>query len=345
MAAGAAGGSRLIGLPATASHTRARAWSAFLDSAARVRVCGKSPVGAFLRANEWTWSHLPDSALETRPVRACGHWLHALVRRWATRRHYRGTFFLRNRPQLELIRRLIAHRQSASAPTMAVLGCSNGAEVYSILAAIRLRQPALKMTLHAVDISHAVLQIAQAGAYSGTSAALVGAPIFERLTGVEVEQMFDRDGDQLIVKSPLRTGVVWHLGDASDPRMRDVLGLQDLVVANNFLCHMAPPVAERCLRQIAQLVKPGGYLIVSGIDLDVRTKVARELGWKPVTTLLEDIHEGDVAVRRDWPWAYWGLEPLDKSRPDWTTRYAAVFQIEEPEIAATSPAQRKSASL
>src|SRR5207245_1507271 len=102
-----------------------------------------------------------------------------------------------------------------------------------------------------------------------------------------------------------------------------------MVVANNFLCHMDPPNAERCLRNIARLVKPGGYLFVSGIDLDVRTRVAREMGWKPVTELIREIHEGDAHLTRDWPLQYWGLEPLDETRRDWTVRYASVFQLSE----------------
>jgi len=85
--------------------------------------------------------------------------------------------------------------------------------------------------------------------------------------------------------------------------------------------------AETCLRNIVRLVVPGGYLFVSGIDLDVRTKVARELGWKPVLDLLEDVHDGDVSIRQSWPFEYWGLEPLDKRRSDWKVRYASVFQI------------------
>jgi hypothetical protein len=32
-------------------------------------------------------------------------------------------------------------------------------------------------------------------------------------------------------------------------------------------------------------------------------------------------------VRSDWPWQWWGLEPLDRRRPDWETRYTAAFRI------------------
>lgn len=212
---------------------------------------------------------------------------------------------------------------------MAVLGCSNGSEVYSILATLRSARPPLKVIMHAVDISKEVLELARQGTYSFTSPELVGEPIFERLTEAEIQQMFERDGERVRVQPWITDAIVWHRGDAGDPGLLRALGPQDIVVANNFLCHMKPADAERCLRHIARLVKPRGYLVVSGIDLDVRTKVARDLRWIPVADMLEDIHEGDVAVRRDWPSRYWGLEPLDRRRHDWIIRYAAVFQLEE----------------
>jgi SAM-dependent methyltransferase len=153
--------------------------------------------------------------------------------------------------------------------------------------------------------------------------------IFERMTGEEVEAMFEVEGDQARIKPWLKEGINWIRGDAGDPKLGRSLGPQDMVVANRFLCHMAPAAAEKTLRNIARLVKPGGYLFVSGIDLDVRTRVAHEMGWKPVTDLTKDIHEGDASLRSGWPFEYWGLEPFCESRRDWRTRYASVFQIEE----------------
>ncbi len=85
--------------------------------------------------------------------------------------------------------------------------------------------------------------------------------------------------------------------------------------------------AERTLRNIARLVGPRGYLFVSGIDLEVRTKVASDLGWEPVEELLEEIHEGDPCMRDQWPCHYGGLEPLDKRRQDWKLRYASAFRL------------------
>ena len=141
--------------------------------------------------------------------------------------------------------------------------------------------------------------------------------------------MCEVEGDQVRVKPWLKEGISWLRGDAGDPDLVGVLGPQDIVVANRFLCHMEPAAAERCLCNLARLVKPGGYLFVSGIDLDVRTRVAWSMGWKPVTDLMREIHEGDVSLRRGWPLEYWGLEPFCKNRSDWRIRYASVFQIGE----------------
>jgi len=288
----------------------------------------RSPVGPFLRLNNWIWNSVPPSVAELSAVRSCGRLLHAVVRRWEGRRQYFGTYFLRNRPQLELIRRLTYEAESESPASIGVLGCSNGAEVYSILATLRMVRPEVKVVLHAVDISEEVLEIAKKGTYSLGCRELVDEPIFQRMSAAEMQQMFDQDTDTVTVKSWISEGIIWHHGDVCDPGMSELVGPQDLVIANNFLCHMRPPEAETCLRGIVRLVKPGGHLIVSGIDLDVRTKVASDQKWKPVTELLEEIHDAD-SLRRDWPKRYWGLEPLDKNRKNWIIRYATAFQIGE----------------
>ncbi len=252
-----------------------------------------------------------------------------MVRSTAVRRQYFGTYFFRNRPQLRLIRDLANRRGRGSGLTLAFLGCSSGAELYSVLWTIRSGRPDLKVVAHAVDISKDILELARRGVYSLTGPGLVGEPVFARISSEEMREMFDvdRERNQAVIKASLKNGVVWHLGDAASPALVSALGSLDMVVANNFLCHMAPADAEAGLRNIARLVRAGGYLVVCGIGLDVRTRVARELRWRPLREFLEEIHEGDPSVRRDWPWKYWGLEPLDKKRPDWQLLYAAVFQV------------------
>ena len=286
----------------------------------RMKLFGKSPVSAYLGLHRRLWRRLPRSLNTLAPVRSYGDLVHTLARTQGVRGQAHSTYFLRNRAQLELIQRLAARSAKSGALTVAVLGCSTGAEAYSIAWAIRSAHPELKLILHAVDISRSVVEVGKIGAYSTST------DVFDRVTETEIKELFDRDGDVVTVKSWLREGIKWRVGDVAESGVLDALGPQDIVVANNFLCHMNPWMADRCLRNIASLVRPNGYLIASGIDLDVRTKAADELGWRPVPELLEEIHEGDPVMTAVWPWHYGGLEPLNKKRRDWQRRYAAAFQ-------------------
>lgn len=279
------------------------------------------------------WIHLPAFLRSSSLGLAYGRLVHALILRHAERAQSFGTFFLRNKAELELMRRLLDRNAPGSGLRISVLACSKGAEVYSILWTIRSARPDLRLTVHAVDVDQEILEFAERGVYSRRSDGIGNTfrdqegSIFERLADAEMEAMFEVEDGLARVRPWLKDGIIWLRRDAGDPELIGVLGGQDVVVANRFLCHMKPIAAERCLRNIARLVKPGGYLFFSGIDLDVRTKVARAMGWKPVTELMREIHEGDPSLRERWPLEYPGLEPFRDSRRDWKIRYASVFQI------------------
>jgi chemotaxis methyl-accepting protein methylase/mannose-6-phosphate isomerase-like protein (cupin superfamily) len=293
----------------------------------RLRIFRKSPIGAYLRLNQLLWSKLPASFTALSPIGSYGNFLNTLARSHGVRAQAFSTFFLRNRPELELIKRLVERRTRGDTLRVAVLGCSTGAEVYSVAWRIRSARPDLKLILHAVDISKRAVEVGRCGVYRLVAPQATNADIFERMTGAEIEELFNRDGNVVTVKSSIKEGINWHVGDAGDSETLDALGPQDIVVANNFLCHMEPPMAERCLRNIARLVSPHGHLFVSGVDLDIRTKVAADLGWHPLQELLEDIHEGDPCMIALWPCHYAALEPLNKGRKDWRLRYASAFQL------------------
>jgi SAM-dependent methyltransferase len=293
----------------------------------RLKIFGKSPINAYLRLNRVLWNNLPASVVAAPPMRSYGNFLHKLARMQGGRGQAFATFFLRNRPQLELIRRLAARRGNGDPLRVAVLGCSTGAEVYSVAWTIRSERPDVRLILHAVDISEQAIEIGRRGSYPLADSPLTNTDVFERVTESETKELFDRDGDIMTVKSWLREGIEWSVGDATTPEILYSLGQHDLVVTNNFLCHMQPAAAARCLRNIARLVRPHGFLLVSGIDLDIRASVADDLGWRAFEELLEEIHEGDPCMRSLWPFHYVGLEPLDKNRPDWRLRYATAFQV------------------
>ena len=315
----------------------------------KLRVFGKSLTNAFLRVHRRVWNILPSSLIRLRPIDWYGRFLHALARANGVRAQALNTFFLRNRPELELIRRLVSSKKNGDTVKIAVLGCSTGAEVYSIAWTIRTARPDLKLIMQGVDISDEAVKFARRGVYplnarmnlnavrdcmaagrwrvSATGSELVDSEIFERLTPSEEAQLLDAHEDAASIKDWLKEGINWYVADVREPEILNRVDPQDIVVASNFLCHMEECEAERCLRNIARLVGPQGYLFVSGIDLDVRERVAQQLGWEPITELLEEIHDGDPCLRGQWPFLYGGLEPLNKRRPDWKIRYAAAFRL------------------
>jgi hypothetical protein len=281
------------------------------------------------RLNRALWKRLPRAVRNSRAGYWYGTFVHRLVGSSARRRQYFGTFFFRNRPELEQIRRVAALKPNGATLSIAILGCSIGAEVYSVLWTIRSARPDLKVRVQAVDYSAQILELAARAVYTSDTSGLVGSSIFERLTAQEREQVFDWDAEQATVKPWLREGISFRQGDAGDPELVRALGPQDVVVASNFLCHMDPATAERCLRNIGTLVGREGYLFVLGVDLDVRTKVARDLRWRPMPELVREMHDGDPSVRKDWPLEWWGLEPLNDRRGDWQLRYAVAFQLKQ----------------
>jgi chemotaxis methyl-accepting protein methylase len=315
-----------------------------LRQMSRAKLLRKCLGRPYLRTNIWIWNRLPVSLRSSPIVRRYGCHLQSLIQLRGTRTQATGTFFFRNRPELELLMRLLGENRAGPTVDMAILGCSKGAEVYSFSYSIRTRRQDLKLRIRALDISREMLDFAEAGVYSMDEATKPSTDrpsrsIFERMLPEEMEALFERDRGQARVRPRFRDGISWRMGDAKDVGLIAALGLQDIVVANRFLCHMPSTEAEACLRNLARMVKGGGYLFVSGVDLAVRSKVARELGWNPVTELIGEIHEGDPSLRRGWPLHYWGLEPLDRARDDWEIRYASVFQMPVPSAAGdgTSP--------
>ena len=282
-------------------------------------------MGLFLRINRWAWPTLVRWLGRFCLIYTYGNFLQKLVRIREIRVTNYGTLFFRNRAQLELIRRISEKVRRRSVLKMAVFACSNGAEVYSIVWILRFVSRKLRIVLNAVDISEKAIAFAKKGVYCSESEELETVGIFSNISEEERRGMFFAENGKKRIRDVLKKGITWRVYDAGDPGIIQVLGVQDIIVANNFMCHMEPKDAEKCLRNLAGLAKEGSYLIVSGIDLNERTKVANDLGWKPVDEMMEELHEGDPTLRNDWPWKYWGLEPINRRRKDWKMRYSSVF--------------------
>lgn len=203
---------------------------------------------------------------------------------------------------------------------LAVLGCSTGAELYSAVWMVRTGRPEGKVRALGIDISESSIRTAARGVYALDGRELMGVP------EPTLERLFTRQEDARKVQDWLREGVTWRVGDASSPELVADLGQQDIVLANNFLCHMPPQRAKACLENIVRLIAPNGYLFVSGIDLDLRSRAVKELGLSPVGAKFDTIYAADESALKAWPFHYWGIEPINRNAPDWPVRYTSVFR-------------------
>jgi SAM-dependent methyltransferase len=294
----------------------------------RFHIFGKSPVNAFLKLSQRLWDKIPARILCFSPIRTYGQVIHKLVCARDGRERSSGTVFLGNRAKLELIGQIAERKATGETLRVTVLGCGTGAEVYSIAWKIRSARPDLRLILHATDGSGPAVEWAKRGTYSRKASDVNCGAIIERMTEAEIEQFFEKEGESVRVKSWIRGGIDWQVVDPCGLEALELLGLQDFVVASNFLGCMDTHEAERSLRNIARLIRPEGYLFVEDIDLDVRTRVANDLGWKPVQELLEEAYVGDPGLRTGWPWGCSSWEPLNKRRQDWQIRYATAFQLD-----------------
>lgn len=289
-----------------------------------------APLLLFMRR---LWRRLPPTILASRPMRRLGSEIYGRYVRNTDRRQSHYTWFLRNPPQLALITDLIYSAPPSKMPVRIMsVGCSVGAELYSLLWLLRRVNPHIAVDAKGIDIAPEAIASARRATYRLEAPSSSGGTLWvdgKRVLSTSAEavaEIFDVcPNGAYQVKDAIRADTTWRVGDAADPKLLETHGLQDVVLACNFLGPMDADLAERCLRNVAGLVAPGGYLVLDGIDLDVRARAIKELGLLPITEDAQCIHEADPS-KQEWPWTRWSLEPFDESRPDWPFRYATIFQ-------------------
>lgn len=277
------------------------------------------------------WNAIPDSMRSSSAVRSFGRFIHRRTCARQVRRPVDSTFhtfFLRNAPHFEVLRRRVLEWPRGSALRIAAIGCSSGAELYTTIWTVRRVRPDLQVSATGVDIDAPALEKARTGVFARHEHEFSRLPEeeFTRLCTPAPVALFNRDERSLRISDDILSVPSWVLYDALDPGLRHAIGQQDMVLANNILCHMYDREAEQCLRNIAGLMAPGGYLFMYGVDLDVKSRVASSLGLVPVRDMIEDVYLADWNALARWPFSYWGREPFDGTRPDWEMRYAAVYQ-------------------
>ena len=280
---------------------------------------GWTPQALADRAVEMFWNGLSPRVRSWKSMQQLGRWINRRARRVQPRGGGCFTRFFRNMPQLELARDLLLEKPGGPPVKVLSLGCSTGAELYSLLWLIRTARPALGVQALGIDSEEECIQAASRGVYPFRVVEVA------EVSDTSHERLFTSERKTLVVQDWLKDAVTWEVGDACSSDLVARFGHHDLVLANNFLCQMSPEGAEDCLRNLAQLVAPTGYLVVSGVDLDLRSRILEGLGFVPVTTKCADIHAAEDR-HAAWPLYSWGLEPMDRTRHDWAARYATVFR-------------------
>jgi hypothetical protein len=271
------------------------------------------------RGIEMFWNGLSPQVRSWRYTQHLGRRIHRRARRIQPRGGGCFTRFFRNLPQLEVVRDLVLEMPRGAPVKIVSVGCSTGADLYSTLWLIRTARPTQDVQALGIDLVEECVQAASRGVYPFR--VIEVAAISEN----SHEGLFTKEGKTLVIQDWIKEGVTWAVGDALSPDLAVRFGLHDVVFANNFLFQMPPGRSESCLRNLTQLVAPNGYLVVSGADLDLRSRVLGDLGFVPVTDRWEDIYAAED-VHAAWPLRFWGLEPIDRTREDSPARYTTVFR-------------------
>jgi chemotaxis methyl-accepting protein methylase len=251
---------------------------------------------------------------------------HRIAQWVAPRRNSHFTGFLRLPSQFKalagpVLAALLNGGAVTDALDIAVLGCSNGAEAYSVASVLGRGHPGLVFRVRGYDIDGEVLRKARTGRYAAEE-------IFNNAAITEefVRSTFDRVEHGYIVKRRIRERVTFDQADALSPDLDTRLGRFDILFAQNFIFHLPRKQARKALENTHRLLHSGSALFIDGVDLDLRQGFARRTRLVPLDFEIEQIHsEARWARAVGWPYAYWGLEPLVKSGRDWRRRYATIF--------------------
>ena len=279
----------------------------------------RSLVRSLLRRWPWLWSRLDYEARQA--------WRHALVLRFQPRVNYTYTQFLRLPHQYEalagpVIDFLTTGRSSARPLRIIDIGCSTGAEVYSVASVLRRLRPETGFEIIGVDIEEPVLDQARRAEYTREEVYL------NRVMPEEfVQATFDRDGDTYRVKEEFRNSVTFQRGDILNDESVASLGRGDIVFAQNLLMNLPWRPSIRAFANILRLLDDRAVLFIDGVEPGLRARVTKRHGLRPLDYAIAEIHEEARLERAfGYPDKHWGLEPFLPDRyPDWKRRYATIF--------------------
>jgi chemotaxis protein methyltransferase CheR len=201
-----------------------------------------------------------------------------------------------------------------------VMGCSIGAEPYSIASILRKSHPDLVFTIYAYDIDQGCIDRAKSVRYKPEEVLNN-----ELITSDFVDNTFDKVDGDYVVKNDIRKHVRFDVADALDTNLREKIGTSDIVFAQHFLTHLKHKQAVKGFRNICHLLNPKAALFISGMELDMLVKLTRENNLVPCEYKVEEIYKEAGILGKGWPYSYWGREPFMMVRKDWQRRYSTIF--------------------
>ena len=257
-----------------------------------------------------------------------GHMRHWLVRRRQPRDQSHYTHFLRLPSQFDaLAGPVMEHVLSNSGKEkfnqrlrIVVVGCSIGAEVYTIASILKSKHPSLDFKIDAADIEASVLDIARKGLY--TREQVYSNEIIDE--GF-IRDTFQKHNGSFLIRHSLAETTNFLVADIFAANLTDIIPPADIVFAQNFLIHMDAVTAQKAFDCIARLLKPRSVLFVDGIDLPVKLEATKRNGLSPLDYKFREIHDENKFRLVGWPWHYWGLEPFSNRRREWRRRYGTIF--------------------
>ncbi|EXI71578.1 MAG TPA: CheR family methyltransferase [Candidatus Accumulibacter phosphatis] len=234
-----------------------------------------------------------------------------------------ATRFFRNLRQLDSLQGPLRPLVDGREPIrVLVAGCSFGCEAYSLAAYLAVEFPTLDWTIDAFDISEDAVAVAQRAVY-GSKYGLA-----DPLRGEArryAQRLLEPCGAAWTIAADIRQRVRVSHGDLLAGDFTAAHGYE-LVFAQNFLLHMDDAIAAMAFARIVGATRPGGALFVAGMNLDGKVALVRSHGLIAVDWEIEAIHNSDQMRRSAWPWGYWTLEPIDRSRPDLIVRYSTIYR-------------------
>jgi chemotaxis methyl-accepting protein methylase len=215
----------------------------------------------------------------------------------------------------------LARQQRGSPLCIVVMGCSNGAEAYTIASVLLARSPGIEFRVDAYDIDGDIVTKARSACFHADE--VLNNKI---LTPEFVQTTFDIQNGTYRVKKDIAARVRFHIADVLSPDLATRVGRCDILFAQNFLFHLNRKDAHRAFDNLCELLNLRAALFVDGMDLGLRQKRSRARRLVPLEFRIEEIHnEARRARAAGWPDHYWGLEPFKTFTRDWQRRYATIY--------------------